>query len=377
MAPLQRFNEKTNVLMKYLTVLFLPLFPVLFWYFSGQQIDEPDSVIQDVDFGQSLYEPIVDIDFSESSSGASCPCIVSQGSFSAPFPFVSTPQSISEFYAYGVPTGSSANTGFEQSEQLILILHENTNTGEVGFVFVGDQVNDGSGGSMQLTLTCLPSSAYVAVSDDNGEFSGSPPTMVGNFNWAPCCTDGGAVGGVGCGTTFTLNPDDVSGFTTIALGFGSPTNPQYTDLPSLDCPIIINCGGQACCENVFTLDAFVQNASCEGELDGSIDLTVTGECLTPLTYLWSNGETTEDIGGLAPGDYTVTVTDVNGCTEEDTYTVGVDFTNPEPEIIGTPFFCEGESVLLSVNGFFPRINGPMVMPDQSSRCSKGARIRLP
>ncbi len=339
--------------MKYYSLFLLPLFPVLFWFFGTLQNAEDELVDEPMEFGGSLSEPMVYNQIVESASAeASCPCIVSQGSFSAPFPFVSTPQSNIEFYAYGVPTGSSANTGFEQSEQLILILHENTNTGEVSFVFVGDDVNDGSGGTMTLTLTCLPNSAYVAVSDDNGEFSGTPPTMSGDFFWAPCCTDGGAVGGVGCGTTFTLNPDDVSGFTTIALGFGSPSNPQYTDLPSLDCPIIINCGGQACCENVFFLDAFVQNASCEGNMDGLIDLTVTGECLTPLTYQWSNGEMTEDIAGLAPGDYTVTVTDVNGCTEEETFTVGVDFTNPEPEIIGTPFFCEGESVLLSVNGFF-------------------------
>lgn len=47
---------------------------------------------------------------------------------------------------------------------------------------------------------------------------------------------------------------------------------------------------------------------------GSIDITVEGG--TPgYTYLWSNGDTTEDIDGLEVGDYTVVVTDENGCEE--------------------------------------------------------------
>ena len=55
--------------------------------------------------------------------------------------------------------------------------------------------------------------------------------------------------------------------------------------------------------------------------DGSIDLSVNGGT-GPYTYLWSNGETTEDVYDLCEGDYTVVVTDVNGCERTFEFEVG-------------------------------------------------------
>ena len=54
--------------------------------------------------------------------------------------------------------------------------------------------------------------------------------------------------------------------------------------------------------------------------DGEIDLTVTGGSGS-FDYSWSNGPTTEDITGLAGGNYTVTVDDGN-CALDSTFTVG-------------------------------------------------------
>ena len=76
---------------------------------------------------------------------------------------------------------------------------------------------------------------------------------------------------------------------------------------------------------VFEPSALNANASSTNEsLLGANDGTATANSFggTPsYTYLWSNGGNTQQITGLAPGAYSVIVTDTNGCTANDTVTV--------------------------------------------------------
>ncbi len=57
-----------------------------------------------------------------------------------------------------------------------------------------------------------------------------------------------------------------------------------------------------------------------GNGQGSIDITLTGGIL-PYTFLWSDGQTTEDATGLSAGIYTVDITDANGCMMSQSFTV--------------------------------------------------------
>lgn len=55
------------------------------------------------------------------------------------------------------------------------------------------------------------------------------------------------------------------------------------------------------------------NVNCNGANDGSISATPSGGA-APYTYMWSNGNMTSTATSLAPGSYSVTVTDSTGCS---------------------------------------------------------------
>ena len=96
--------------------------------------------------------------------------------------------------------------------------------------------------------------------------------------------------------------------------------------------IVINCN--------ITLSAIVQSdVSCNGDADGSVDLTVSGGTL-PYNYVWSNSATTEDISGLSSGTFNVVVTDANGCTATDSVTIN-ESAAISTSIISTDVTCNG------------------------------------
>jgi uncharacterized repeat protein (TIGR01451 family) len=90
----------------------------------------------------------------------------------------------------------------------------------------------------------------------------------------------------------------------------------------------------------LAITAVTTNVSCPGKADGSIDITVTGGT-GPYTFDWDNNglqdpdTDPEDLTGLSAGDYTVIVTDVNGCSKSAIFTVG---TTPDttPPTFDTP-----------------------------------------
>jgi len=72
--------------------------------------------------------------------------------------------------------------------------------------------------------------------------------------------------------------------------------------------------------NFLHIDADIENVDCYNGSSGSIDPDISGG-IPPYTFDWSNGETTDSIGELPAGSYSLTVTDQFGLSRDTTFTI--------------------------------------------------------
>ena len=73
---------------------------------------------------------------------------------------------------------------------------------------------------------------------------------------------------------------------------------------------------------------YLNNVSCNGNADGIIDITATGGNYG-YSYSWNNGSTDQNQSDLIAGDYTLVVTDDEGCSHSEAYTID----QPDPLLV--------------------------------------------
>ncbi|NNK80513.1 MAG: hypothetical protein HKO93_03360, partial [Flavobacteriales bacterium] len=104
-------------------------------------------------------------------------------------------------------------------------------------------------------------------------------------------------------------------------------------------------------------DGYYSHGDINIHLGDCIDINGSSE----VSYLWSTGETTQEIDVTTSGTYTLTVTDCNGCTATDE--INVDITSAEPiEPIGLD-----DSITLECNSEYPEVtfeNGTIIDYDE-------------
>jgi hypothetical protein len=178
-----------------------------------------------------------------------------------------------------------------------------------------------SNGTTNQNLSNVPSGQYsVVVTGANG------CTQIFDFdidnNNPPININGNAVANTSCGNpngsiTITVQP---SGSYTYAWTNGASTQ-NITGLTAGTYTVTVT--GLGVCQEVIdftvdelfnlpTINATIKNPTC-GLSNGSIMLMVSGG-MTPYTYNWSGASGNANVINLSPGNYSVVVTDKNGCT---------------------------------------------------------------
>ncbi|NJN77566.1 MAG: hypothetical protein HC803_03945 [Saprospiraceae bacterium] len=174
-------------------------------------------------------------------------------------------------------TATALNTG----------LHSVTVTDAAGCTKVGT-ITVTAPSSMTLTMTSVPSTSCSYSTDGSATVTVSGGAGGYTYQWSAgtAPTNTSSITGLSTGTTY-VTVTDVNGCSDVDSV--SINGPQ---------PVIANPTATA--------------ISCNGANDGTITLAPTGGTGT-LSYAWSNSVTTQNIGSLSAGTYTVTITDANGC----------------------------------------------------------------
>jgi hypothetical protein len=178
----------------------------------------------------------------------------------------------------------------------------------------------------------LPGNYTLTVTDANGctvvgsASIGAPPklTLAGTATPATCqsAPNGSAMVTASGGTPpYNYQWDDPDGQTTPSIS---------NVLPGIYMLFVTDAKGCTATINVtvafvpsYSIQTSSQDITCNGLNNGSASVTVSGNPIGNVTYLWNNpaASTTPTISNLSPGIYTVTVTDAMGCFQTATAAV--------------------------------------------------------
>ena len=187
-------------------------------------------------------------------------------------------------------------------------------------------VVDGAGCSSELSATVQePLPLNLGLSSTNESSTGA------NNGTATVTPSGGVPFAGGVYQYLWSNGGTSATITGLSAGGYSVTVTDFNGCTAIGSVVVSNVN----CQLAITMDS--QNASCPNVADGSASVTLVSNGTAPFSFLWSNGQTTATIENLLPNNYTVTVSDANGCTANGWIPIsGIDLTPPTLELI-SPF----------------------------------------
>ena len=209
----------------------------------------------------------------------------------------------------------------------------------------------------------FPTHTFIIKTRSSNSFTAQLKDFAGPFSWGQASTKTTITGNqlLSCdnpAVTLSADPirsDVIYNWTTVDGVINTdPAQPTinvsragtyklHSSLSSTGCPIpdVSVAVNNDPLKPLFTGISATSTVSCSG-INGAINLSVTGGT-PPLSYHWSNGATIEDPTGLAPGSYSVTVTDNIGCTTTLSGIIVAPLTPATITLVPTPVTCNGYS----------------------------------
>ncbi|MDX2002456.1 MAG: gliding motility-associated C-terminal domain-containing protein [Chitinophagales bacterium] len=199
-------------------------------------------------------------------------------------------------------------------------------------------------GLSERTYTIQATDANGCMGDTTLNVTGPPqiaitPSVVSNYNGQPISCYGAADGEIAVSATggtggFSYQWDAAAGGQTTAnatnLQAGS-YNVTVSDANSCTVSgnIIITQPALLVASAIVSSNYNGRDISCFGAADGAITANVTGGT-AGYTFAWSNTQSSQTAGNLSVGNYSVSVTDANGCTANSS----ISLTQPNPVSVG-------------------------------------------
>jgi len=210
-------------------------------------------------------------------------------------------------------------------------------------------------GSSPSPSVSVPGTYTLTVTDLTNGCTASDQVDVTLFNTPPAVTIL-PPGELSCTvTTVTLEATSTTPNVSYVWSLGSIQATQDVSTPGqYTVTVTDNNSGCTAVESasVTSLSTIVFTLSATDESCGLANGTATVNIISgngPYTYLWSNGGSTASISSLISGQYSVTVIDVNGCSNFGDVTVGQTALAAKPDLGLDQTVCQGELVVFRVN----------------------------